>query len=316
MNKDRTIYYHRANFFTTNAKASLCTLLKAAYKRRDRTSRRTFDYKIEEVQGTQFENKGERLFIQMTQCSPNTPISMVPKPGEATKSGTTEEPPPSDADFMGGDVFALIQGNHVLSCMSGCRLPALSHFFVKMIDKAGASDPADQFSLTRVANIDKVKLLQREGGARKVHLGVSATKATMEYEAEKERKKQKFHRKVASFVSREALSLFKKHEKLSADELRDLDNLMVDITISWDRRRKGKLAQIPMNKIAESLVGDKDVDRFKIETADGTRMGPDDICLKKPVRVNAHGSSVSRSGVWEELDQYMDELADSGMLNL
>jgi hypothetical protein len=152
-------------------------------------------------------------------------------------------PPPDGAEFMDGDIFLYVRGNHVCMCATGIREGAIHFYLSSIFNKARLPVEATQFELQRVADVNKVKMIQSQG-VKEVDLAATLYDASLKY----------INRRgtpgLLGVVGKHIGALFGK-DSGSADE-----NLMVTLGIRTDGRRKGTvLAAKRLEKIAEDVVG-------------------------------------------------------------
>ena len=91
----------------------------------------------------------------------------------------------------------------------------------------------------------------------------------------------------------------------------------LEFTVSFDGRRKTK-GDVGMDRLeaaAKDLLDDGDEHGFKIVTTSGHRMTADEVRIKQVFHLPAFGNSVFRSDAYTKLEEFSQNLADSGVLD-
>lgn len=99
---------------------------------------------------------------------------------------------------MDGDAFLYINGNDVCMCLTGLRDGSIREYLCDLFKKAALGDNAAKFDLQKVANIDKIKMLHKQG-VKEIELRATMFQATHQYEVKKKR--------LAEFCGRRQSSL-------------------------------------------------------------------------------------------------------------
>jgi hypothetical protein len=118
------------------------------------------------------------FFLHITADTPGERASVVPKvkkDAEELDVGTIAAP--DNAEFMDGDAFLYVKGDHVCLCTTGLRDGAVRLFLYEFFDKAGLGDHATKFELMKAANVDKLKMLRTQG-VKEIALNASLYQAT------------------------------------------------------------------------------------------------------------------------------------------
>jgi hypothetical protein len=306
--KSRTLFYRRV-VWLNGASGSLQKHLSKAHDTLVTTHDRTFPHRDGEIQGLTVEKRNSGLFVHLAYYTPHQATSLVPSPSKAKSKDTSPEPPPNKHEYLEGDIFFLVAGNHLVLCPSGTRESVALSYIKHVLRKTGKEKLLTRFNIEPVAKIDKVKLLQQEG-VKKVSLNASLYEATMEYAERKTTKMNLLHG-----VAEEVLALFAEDRNKELQKIGEMENLSVKLEISFDSRKKGgTLGRERLEKTASMLIADDEDKGFTIVTGNGKRLTADEIRISDKVKLAPHGNSVFRSNTCEALEQYLSDLKESGML--
>jgi hypothetical protein len=303
--KQKTLSYRRTIWLTPSSE-TLESRLIAARRQRGTVARRTFNKDNGQViKGVvcQLPQYGG-VILHVTAETPGDNASILESPAENAESiavGTA--PPPSNAEFMDGDIFAYVRHDHVFVCSSSLRDTTLSWFLRKMFEAARLSAETTQFDLKKVADLDRLRVLNEEG-VKEISLGTTLYEATIGYE-----RRQHQLTGVLSAAGRHISALF------GSDRRPTPDNLKISIVLKADgRMREGEvLGYRRIGRLAAELV-DSD-DDYTITTRSGRKITPESIVVKKIVELPVHGKSVTRSSAVQALAAFYNELSTSGILD-
>ena len=305
--KQRTLFYRRASWIegTDNVQKHL----KLAHDNLTTTDQRTFTHGEGEIQGMAISERDNSLLLHVAYYVPHQNTSLVPFPSKSKSKDISQHPPPDEHNFMEGDVFFLVHGNHIVLCPSGASESTAVSYINHILRKAGKEKLISMFSIEPIADVDKVKLLHHEG-VKKVFLESSLYEATEEYV---ERKTTKM--KLMNSFAKELVALFAEDNDQSLQDIQEAENLTVRLEISFDARKKGgEIGRKRIEKTADKLIGDDEDQGFKIITGSGKTLTATQIRVSEKVQLQAHGKSVLRADVWANLSDYLSELKASGIL--
>lgn len=308
---DKSLVYNRAAWDPEGG-GPLQQALDAAHKACPNTKDRTFTYSTGSLQGLQKTTQNGRLLLHIAQYTLQRPTSLVPLPAPVPRGRTAIHPPPNDNSFMEGDIAILVSGDHVILCVNRTREAAAHYYFQALLDRADLITTFGTPKMVKVANIDTVRLLHREG-VKKIRLGASFYEASMLYEQRTTLKKS-----ILSHVAEDILSVFTRDalEDLSLAEIQARESLNVRVEISFDGRKKyGEIAQGQIQEVAEQIVDEHD-EGFVILTGDDQKITPKEVRLRKKISVTEKGNSFDVDEVWREMHTYLNELKSSGALSL
>jgi hypothetical protein len=254
----------------------------------------------------------EGLLIHIAYYTPDQPASLVPVPSP-TKSvlNTAAKDPPDGHNFMEGDLFLLIKDNDVILCPSNLREgAALSYIFWMLQNGASLDTELNRYTISAVANLDAVQLIQSEG-VRELSLGASLYTATLAYE---KRRSSGFDR--VESLKNLAFAFLGEEDSLSLAERKKFANLSARITLSFDSRRKGgEVSGEEITKSALDLVQFRMDEDLSIKTRKGTAISRDNIRVSRKTYLSCSGNSVSKLDAWRVMIDYMKDLRSRGMLS-
>jgi len=231
---------------------------------------------------------------------------------ENTRVG--ERPPGNQENYLNRDYIAFIYGDHVLSWNAASNAASLRSFLHGVFKKAGLHEDTTKFDLVRRASVDQLARIEAAGGVSQVQMDLSIEEATARVVQERSRK----HR---HWTARHFLEPF-------TDLFRDLekaDNKASDLS----RSRKGNLrlsinvpkgdlsaARSGIDGVAEILVEDEDASDYVIHLRDGDKIKPDEMAVRRRIRVHRHANTVSTDDVISEMRTFMRDLKETRQLEL
>ncbi len=306
--KVKTLSYRRANFFGETANIDkLEDYLFAAHTKRSTIELRTFaDPGQPIIECRNFLKDKVGVFLHLTSHHPGEKASVLPKATGVVTGEVGTTPPPEKCEFMDGDTTALISGNNVLLCATNMHEKKAERYMVHILEAAIADKNASKFGLVKVGDINKLKLIQKQG-VSSISLDVGL------YEASLERMERKsVTSKLGGSFWDEFLSLFLKDS--GAEEIAKAENLSARIILSYDKRVKGKpLGRVKLQDMATQMLEGED-DGFMIETLGGEKIRAGSVAVRKSVSLPKHGKSVYCHDAWRALEEYYQELKAGGLL--
>lgn len=306
--KQRTMFYRRAAWIVGKG-GNLEKELKAAHENLSSTAERTFPHNEGEMQGLSFESSDQGFCMHIASYVPHQATSLVPFPSRAPAKNTTPQSPPDKHNYLEGDIFVVVRGNHIVLCPSGARESAAISYVTHALRKSGKEKLITRFSVEPVVNIDKLKMIQQEG-VKKIALNASLYEASTEY---LERKTTKMT--LLNGLATEVLTLFSKDNDDRLKDVSEFENLSVRVEISFDSRKKGgEVGRERLERTAEKVISDNEDDGFQITTGSGKKFTPNSIRINESVILSAFGNSVEREKAWDSLKKYLDSLSESGAL--
>jgi hypothetical protein len=243
--------------------------------------------------------------LHFTADTPGEAASIVPKKAivaDEIQVGTAA--PPADAEFMDGDAFLYVNHNDVCFCATGLRDSTIRHVLQEFFRLARIRKDADQFDLLKIADVNKVKLLQSQGVAE-IELRSTLSVATVSYNRRKLQPQG-----ILGAAAKQVKAILGKEHDVTSDALR------VMLTIKSDKRRLGiALGEKRLKTLATSVINDQETDdEYVIITKGGQRIGPNENLMRSTVMIDAIGKSVQRDKAWKELYSFYETLESSGAL--
>ena len=314
--KRKRLNYRRA-IWEGDVSMNLEKELRSAHDIYNTVAKRKFGYSGgEEIKCARYDDSNaELILLQIAAYAPNQPTSTISKNNRAKSATIAIEPAPNGKDYLDGDIFILVQGNHVILCPSGVQESVASNYFRKMLTKVGIDITA--FKLEKVAKTDKIKMLQKEG-VKEVRLGASLYDASLE-QINKEQPKISSLKKV---ISEQIQKIFAQDDELK--EIVEDENLNIKLSISFDGREAMKHKSEPaygvvgknrlLSASKQLLSQDEDQDGFVILTGKGNEISQGDIKVSEMFNVKTLGKSLNTNDAWEQLKNYASQLKQTGVL--
>ena len=305
--KKKTLSYRRAEYLVKIEKTLEQHLAAAHDKLTDISQRRVAipgHPILECLQHLYQEDLG--VLLHIAAYTPGEHASVVPRLRGVPSGDVKTAPPPEDCEFMDGDVMALVAGNDVLLCSTNLHEKKAERYMQEILDAAGIDAKASKFSLSKKADIDKVKLIQSQG-VRSINLDVSLFDATVDHI-----ERNTVTKKLGGGLMDQVKALLFNDRDMSAID--EAENLSAHIVLKYDSRKKEKvLGRQRIEDLAHQMVQDDD-EGFSIETLGGEKIRGSDISLRKSVTLPKHGKSVYCGDAWRALETYYYELKGGGLL--
>ncbi|QOR37142.1 hypothetical protein HNO52_00465 [Billgrantia diversa] len=175
--KTKKFYYRRARW-DSQGKATIQKLLEDAHKELDTVGKRTFEVGSgAEIRGANFKNDNG-LFLQIASYVPGEATSTIDKDKAAKISNVTAQNAPAGKDYLDGDVFVYVNGNHVILCPSGAREKVVETYIWHVLRACDSKEIAKTFELDKVAKASKLKMI-RDEGVKEVDIDASLYEASL-----------------------------------------------------------------------------------------------------------------------------------------
>ncbi|HCZ9566979.1 TPA: hypothetical protein O4I89_003566 [Vibrio cholerae] len=326
--KNRTIYYFRCEFTHIDGikvKYSLEVMARAAWDKLNSTQERTFYIGDDRsVVGMKLSTRKAKLSHGDKDCtlfsvglyeegaSANT-INKPSKTSAELEAGTYDAP--IDQEFLDGEGFVCIFGNHLLmSPPATFRTSAINHFLELLLDKGGYTKESSVMDIQQVADIDAVKTIEDEGVS---NIAVNAVSylSTLDY-IKRMNPKEKTSGKLKKITNMVTSMLDALRDDDTDAEVLEKEGLNARIVISHDGRATGERANVGQQhaKSTAKLLASTDVGGYVITTKKGTKLTNEDTVLKHTVKVKRHGKSVDRDKMWNQLVESLVMYEREGIL--
>ena len=305
--KEKTLSYRRAEWFQSTSGRTLESYLKEAHTKLPNIADRAIAHDDQVSKSVKpADHPAGGLLLHLTVETPGGGASLVPHGTPTTHElDLAVVDPPVGGEWLDGDAYLYVNGDHVCLCTTGIRDGAVVGYFYALFQKAHLSGQSIQFLLAKVANISKLKMLHAQG-VEELEIRGTLYKVTADY-----------HKRKGHFPG--ALGHLGKFAKHLLGKPHDVnqDGLRVYIGLYADRRSKKHLSigYKTLETLAADVVkhGIKD-DDYVIVTKSGQRISPDEIFMKSTVLIEKEGKTVQRDKAWKELTNFYDELKNSGVL--
>jgi len=317
--KNKKLYYLRAKW-DNQGKVTLESLLREAHKTMLTTGDRIFASSPGEIKGAHVKDTEDRMFFHIASYVPGEPTSTIDKDRTAQRATITVEPAPDGKDFLDGDIFVLVKDNHVIICPSRARENVARNYFSSVLLKFDKKNEASSLELCKVANSNKLNMLEKEG-VKEIILDTSLYEASL-------MQLNKKHEKVSTIkavIAQQLMRIFAQDPTLS--NISEIENLNISLSIKFDGQEGKKKHASPifgdsgrkrLLKTSEKIIAEYEEDRedgFTIVTGSGNTITADQVRISDNSNIEAFGKSLSCSDAWDKLSNYFDRLKSNGVLS-
>lgn len=307
-NRIKTLAYRRAHFLVEGT-GPLEQHLIEAHKRLPNIENRTIGEGNQIVlECRNFSHKPDfGVFLHIAAYTPGEQASVVRRVHGVSSGELETAAAPEGCEFMDGDTMIFVAGDHVLLCSSTLHEKQSERYLTRIVDAAKIATHAGNFELSKVANIDKVKLLKKQG-VKSINLNSTLYSASLDH-----LERTTVSKSLAGGIADQVLAIFGKN--MNEKELEKAENISVNLKLSFDSRKAGAaFGKEKLGAIADLMVNEDDNDGFTIETMTGEMVGPNDIILRKKIAMQKFGKTVYCQDAWRELEIYYFELKNGGLL--
>nr|DAR41039.1 MAG TPA: hypothetical protein [Caudoviricetes sp.] len=303
--QSKTINYFRIEFKAPTG-ANMEVLLDKAHAALPDVNDRVFSSEGQEFKSCHVrQTKSEGHYVHVTAVTPGEPSSAVPNKTNVREVDVQLVAPPADGNYMDSDMFFLVKGNHMLFSSSGLPVSKAKEYIKALLEKTGNADDEIKFSIQKMANVDKLRLIRQ--GVSEISLGCNISPATFQYEE---------RTTVRTFLMGHVLdgfrAFFAKDPRFR--EIAEQENVTAEVTFKFNRARKGgENGKARMQTLSEKLIAEDD-DGFRIITYGGEKISYEEVCIKKAIKFKKFGKSVQYEDVWNSMKEYLSELQRTGVL--
>ncbi|MBP2571160.1 hypothetical protein J2767_002329 [Agrobacterium tumefaciens] len=245
-----------------------------------------------------YKNEGAVLGIHLIAYIPEDKIGIVPH----TQDELDLLSPPEDADFLDGELIALVTDDDLIVCRLGLWESMLSAYVQDLGPKAGIDAEDASFGFKNRTDVDKLKMI-KDDGVREIRFEGVASKDAVDHVA-----------KDGSIMDAVTASVMQNVRAFTFAERKTpppvSDNLKVEVFLKFDGRSGTQIDQEELQDIATEVASNED--DFQIVTRSGKRITPDEVFLTKKVTLQRYGKSVTFNDVFEEMQAYYEELTSPG----
>ncbi|MBU2714385.1 hypothetical protein [Zooshikella harenae] len=192
----KLLYYRRARWNNQQSE-TLSSIIINSHSILTTVDDRTFkNANNSKVKCADYTEKNNEVYLRLSVFTPNQQALTIEKDGNKSSSKIDEHPAPEGSDFVNGDAFVYIQGNHVILCTSNTHQSVIENYIKKILSSTDQTSIAQSICLDKVASSKKMEILDKEG-IKKIDIKSSL------YLASCENIKQKNIQKTLISVSKE-----------------------------------------------------------------------------------------------------------------
>lgn len=313
--KNKKMYYRRA-ILPKGEKRTLQSLLESAHGKLDTVGKRTFaSGQDSEIRGADYKVE-QGLYLQVASYVPDEATSTIEKNGGVKSSKIEAASAPVGRDYLDGDIFAFVKGNHVILCPSGARETTFVKYVKAVLHKVGEDVLAAQIDIDKIAKADKVKMIKEEG-VKEVLLDASLYEASrMHIDAKSVRASG-----IPAALAEQLKRIFSEDKTLK--EIKENENLNIKISIQFDGREAqkhvkevgfGDAGKMRLAKTAQQIIEDVD-DGFSIVTGAGNTITAEEIRVFETTQIAILGKSLARDSAYSALKWCYNQWQKAGVLN-
>lgn len=317
--KNKKFYYRRAKW-DAQEKITLEDILVDAHEQLETVGKRSFSVSSgSEIRGAAFKVDGG-LYLQIASYVPDEPTSIIDKSKRSKQSAVSAQTAPEGKDYIDGDVFVYIKGDHVILCPSGVREQVVETYIWNILRAVDKKDIAKTFELDKVAKTNKLRMIKEEG-VKEIDLDTSLYEASLIHLDRNNPKVSSIKKVIADQV----IAIFGKDKELN--EIKEKENVNVAISLKYDGRAARSNQKDPefgasgkkrLEKTAEQIISEFESyseNGFVIVTGAGNRITSNEIRVSDSFRVDVLGKSLSQSSAWKKLKEYHDRLDTDGVFS-
>lgn len=220
-----------------------------------------------------------------------------------------EQPPEPGENFLNSDLMALVKDNHVICMNCGRNAGSLRIYFQQLFRQAGFDDSSRQFELVRVANPDKISIIE-SFGVKRVDLQIDISDAAATELIDGAGGSSAW-RNITGSLGDALQAITGRDETIEQIRRAEKGTMKVSINVP-----KGDLsaAKEGLAQLSEDVVEDEESENYIIHLGNGDTIKPNEVSVRKQVKLDAAANSVSVFQAWEAMREYFDELMESGQV--
>lgn len=229
-------------------------------------------------------------------------ISMLPAP--ALDIGTRA--PGLNENFVNTGFMAMISGNNVICLDCGPHASSLAQFLKGLIKKAGLPDEQSMFDLTRPADPNKIRMIQRIGVSR---IDLNAEMSEVAANTLLTNPNPTTMQTIVGGIGRTLNAIVRKDRDLM--EIANGPESRVSLSLSFSKKDPVSVQQAAV-KLAEDVIEEEE-EGFTIHLADGKNtVKSNEVSIKQAIRVTRDANWISVTEGFQHLRKYRDKLEEDG----
>lgn len=256
--------------------------------------------------------------LKITSFMPQELATTVPIKLKGAVAPEASASAPINQAFKTSEYFALIKGNYIVGVGDGLRIEAISRYLSNLSIHAGMPANHAAFEVTPVPNVDKLKVIQKEG-IRSIELDATLHAATLQFNVQDKRLRGPFVNALRSLKDG-ADALVGKNK--SAELMDHLGSIEVKLEIKVAGGLSGPVvAREYIQKAATEILAEKTVLRSesvnaKFITSKGTPVSLDDVVIGEQVRLprRDHENSLRDLETWSALWTFLKKIQVDGII--
>lgn len=303
--KSKVVHYARARMAVPPAPdLNLQQLVNSAFRKLTTMSERT----VLGSDGAAIQPRHQRLrtssfgsLFHLASYTTQEAATTVPHPVRDEDEGDLDAAaPPSNAEYMDGEAFLLIRNNDVVVCSTNLADSRVCWYFDKLISKARSLEKLIGLSMSRIANLDTLKMIE-EFGVRSITLNAHLYEASLSAHRRKSKRRTLLGPLLAEIAAMASI------DASVADANADAD-LQARVTIRVGKGQ-GTIAAAGLSELARSVVTDEsNLDDLQLELGNGCTLAASRVSLTKTYSIRALNKGLHYSEAFDALDHYFDEL--------
>lgn len=255
---------------------------------------------------------GSGCFVHLSAFNAGDRAKIVKPSNADVESDGKDQAALRNHEFVVGECYLNIQDSNVIFCSHGAlSLPKCATYLHKLFDASGIDPENYRFSLSAVADVDKLEVIKRHG-VKSIDLSCSVFDMSRKMlPAAKNNWATQAYGGVSSVFS----ALFGKDDSIA--EQKASEDLIVDLSVKLNGASHADVnAREHIDKMASEIVsvGKEAQQEFTITTMNNERLTSSDISFLKNVTVGRQNNSLDYGSVFEELSKFRTELEADNLL--
>lgn len=306
--RKKPIDYRRVTWVEPQTE-TLEDLLRRALESFSKEADSIFDRGDDNYEATLHWQQGEdAVFVHAVGFQPGEETSVVPTL-EKIAAGRVDletQAAPAGLEFLDAEVMMRVSGDHCLIMTHLARIGRAKTMLRNLLTTADFQDQATSFDLIPVGKPEFRELLNEQVKSVAFNIGFAAAAADQIVT-------QKRTATLTGQIGEILLNLFAGSTDEEA-EWRQAENLQVQVTVSYNGRKKGRLGVERVADLARRVNKGEETD-YTIYFRNGSRFTADQITVRKEVEIPAFGKTVFHHDAWAEMTTYWRELKRDGIID-